>query len=455
MAKFTGTSLNETITPDLVSASVAASPPGSKPSIGVDTVNGNGGNDTINGVGGADTLYGGDGDDTVRHWTWWDNYNDGDVTFTGTASFHGGTGNDTLGSLFDGGGLNFDAMTYRMYGEAGNDVLEATYYYPGSEWTNYGAANDYLYGGTGNDSYTVYESTDVVSEKAGEGYDLVHSWGTDYTLPANVEELRMDYVEWDTGSGFKGIGNALDNVIVGSTSRDSLYGGGGNDTIYGHSAGTYGEGNDFDTIHGGAGNDTIHGGGGNSDTWDEADTLYGDVGDDEIFGFFGDDKIYGGLGNDKLWGQSGYDTLYGGPGNDRVGGGSGFDTLYGQDGDDILSGTWDADRLNGGPGNDIYDYDDVGESPRGLSTRDIILQFEGAGVGAGDRVDLSSIDANAGVSGNQAFVLGGTGAGHVWAVGSGAADSLILADTDGGAADMEILVRGVAAGAWTAGDFIL
>lgn len=227
MATFKGTNLNETVTPDLVSASVAASPPGSKPSIGVDTIYGNGGDDTINGVGGADTLYGGDGNDTVRHRTFWDDYVDGNVTFTGTASFHGGTGNDTLGSFFDGAGLNFDAMTYRMYGGAGDDLLEATYYYPDSQSTNYGAAHDYLYGGTGNDSYTVRESTDVVSEKAGEGYDLVHSWGTDYTLPANVEELRMDYVEWDTGSGFKGIGNALDNVIVGSTSKDSLYGGGG------------------------------------------------------------------------------------------------------------------------------------------------------------------------------------------------------------------------------------
>ena len=329
---------------------------------------------------------------------------------------------------------------------------------------------DRLYGGTGDDTYLVLENKDLVIEKAGEGYDTVTADKTDYTLPANVEKLVMaNYGTYYAEDTFSGTGNELDNVIIGWASgwadggAERLDGGAGNDTIYGSKVDEYWttlDEFDRDIIHGGAGNDTIHGAYGEIDGDDHSvflddDVLYGDAGNDEIFGLYGNDLIYGGTGDDKLWGQSENDTIYGDDGNDRIGGGSGEDHLYGDAGNDVISGTGGRDWLTGGAGNDRFDWDNVTESTPGAANRDVIVDFTGAGKTGGDVIDLSTIDANSGVGGNQAFIFGGTGAGHVRAVASGA-DSLIQADIGGAAGpELEILVSGVAAGHWTAGDFIL
>ena len=45
------------------------------------------------------------------------------------------------------------------------------------------------------------------------------------------------------------------------------------------------------------------------------------------------------------------------------------------------------------------------ESPNN-SSRDIIVDFDGSGNNVGDMIDLSGVDANAGMAGNQAFTLG-------------------------------------------------
>ena len=159
----------------------------------------------------------------------------------------------------------------------------------------------------------------------------------------------------------------------------------------------------------------IYGGGGAKETWDGNDTLYGDDGDDRIYAQFGNDRLTGGAGLDKL---------------------------------------------GGGLGNDIFDYNAVTESKPGAG-RDVVLDFNGVGAAAGDRVDLSSIDANAGVGGNQAFAFKGTGAitgpGQVHVVASGA-DTLIQANTGGTTApELEILVKDATAtpAQWVGGDFIL
>lgn len=79
----------------------------------------------------------------------------------------------------------------------------------------------------------------------------------------------------------------------------------------------------------------------------------------------------------------------------------------------------------------------------------------------GDRIDLSTIDANTSVSGNQAFVFKGTGAftgaGQVHLIASGA-DTLIQANTGGTTApELEVLVHDGSAlpTQWVAGDFFL
>ncbi len=142
------------------------------------------------------------------------------------------------------------------------------------------------------------------------------------------------------------------------------------------------------------------------------------------------------------------------------GGGTGNDWLYGEADADVLSGRDGLDHLTGGAGKDIFDYDATTDSKGAL--RDVILDFAGVGKAVGDRIDLSTIDANATAGGNQAFKFVGTAKftapGQVHVVKSGA-DTLIQANTDANKAtvEMDILVKDGAAlhTQWVAGDFIL
>ncbi|MEM9761573.1 MAG: calcium-binding protein [Pseudomonadota bacterium] len=70
----------------------------------------------------------------------------------------------------------------------------------------------------------------------------------------------------------------------------------------------------------------------------QADTLTGDLLNDEIYGAGGDDVIAGLGGNDKLVGNRGNDLLEGGDGADRLNGGADDDTLAGGAGNDTLNG---------------------------------------------------------------------------------------------------------------------
>lgn len=256
------------------------------------------------------------------------------------------------------------------------------------------------------------------------------------------------------------------DVLVGSIGRtDTLIGGAGNDTIYGKPlTPDYSYLVDADTIRGGDGDDLIYGAGGDTDTWDGNDMLYGDGGNDRIFGSFGDDLMYGGTGNDELGGQAGSDTLYGDAGIDKLGGGSGNDVLYGGTDNDTLSGRDGLDKLYGQGGNDVFDYDAVTESRPGATLRDLIYDF--AGIGGSTRteaIDLSTIDANTGASGNQAFAFKGSagftapGQVRVQAV-SGTTDTLIQANVTGtSGAELEIQVKdgAVLPTAWNGLDFFL
>ncbi len=153
-----------------------------------------------------------------------------------------GTGNE-LGNLIVG-----NAGADSLLGLAGNDTL----------WGRGGT--DTLVGGIGDDVYVVDDLGDRAVEGSGAGLDAVHTSLGAYTLAGNVETL----ISAGTGA-FRGVGNGLANVIVGSEGADVLAGGAGHDTI-----------------HGGAGND----------------------------------KLSGGLGNDRLVAGSGYDTVNGDEGAD-------------------------------------------------------------------------------------------------------------------------------------------
>jgi Ca2+-binding RTX toxin-like protein len=145
------------------------------------------------------------------------------------------------------------------------------------------------------------------------------------------------------------------------------------------------------------------------------------------------------------------DVLEGGDGNDIIGGNLGIDRLIGGLG---------RDTLTGGSQTDVFDFNSVLESTVGAN-RDIITDFQGAGVAGGDLIDLLGIDANTAVAGDQAFAFIGlgafSGAGQVRIVASGA-NTIIVGNVDGNlAADFEIQVNGLnpALTPLLAGDFLL
>ena len=157
----------------------------------------------------------------------------------------------------------------------------------------------------------------------------------------------------------------------------------------------------------GKGNDDVTVGAG-----DFGVTLLGEQGDDLLTGSTNLDYISGGIGNDTINGGGGSDHLFGDAGNDiitgsdnfdDIRGGTGIDTINGQGGSDLIFGGRGQDFLTGGAGFDSFYLKSVADSVRGAG-RDIITDFNPAD----DFINLSLMDARAGVAGNQTFVFIGS-----------------------------------------------
>lgn len=255
------------------------------------------------------------------------------------------------------------------------------------------------------------------------------------------------------------------DLAAGGLGNDTLSGGNGNDSLYGEAGADalYG-GAQHDFLFGGNHHDTLSGANGN-------DHLNGGTGNDEMHGGAGTDLLRAGDGNDTANGNTGQDTIYGGQGDDSLNGGDHADLLYGNAGNDTLEGGTGADTLIGGYGTDTLiggaDGDTfVFNGPLDLGTfgvaPDVIVDF---GTGA-DRIDLSGIDANTLLAGNQAFTFIG-GAAHPGIAGSlrqvnalvgsgpdAAWFTYLYGDTDGdGAGDLSLVLAGHHT--LGAGDFIL
>ncbi len=349
--------------------------------------------DIIAGQGGDDTLSGSQGNDILR----------------------GGLGNDTLN-----GGLGIDTADYS------NAVLDPT-------------------GPTG----PVF----TIGATAGVTVNLFNT-GSQNTGGAGVDRLVSIENVFGTNCNDTITGNGTDNALSGLAGNDTLIGNGGNDTLNG------GSGNDL--LNGGTGNDTAsyrtatagvtvdldvmgaqNTGGAGLDTLVNIENLIGSNFNDTLTGAFTDNNtIRGGAGNDRLIadhstnftlnGDTGNDELFAGPGSGTLDGGAGNDTLYAGDGSFTLNGGAGNDTLtidiflggdstlNGGAGADTlehldppftggivtFDYNAVGDSPAGAG-KDTIINFIGVNGFEdnenGDRIDLTTIDANALVTGNQAF----------------------------------------------------
>jgi Ca2+-binding RTX toxin-like protein len=113
-------------------------------------------------------------------------------------------------------------------------------------------------------------------------------------------------------------------------------------------------------------------------------------GNDDIRMSSANDRVRGYAGDDAISGSAGNDVLQGDGGNDRIAGGSGSD---------VITGGAGKDSLTGNIGRDVFDFNAATESGLNATTRDVIVDF----TRGQDRIDLSSIDANTALAGDQAF----------------------------------------------------
>jgi Ca2+-binding RTX toxin-like protein len=180
-----------------------------------------------------------------------------------------------------------------------------------------GPGDDTMTGGPGSDLYYVDSIADRVIETDSSlgsgGTDSVYSRLPAYTLPANVENLRL----LSTGAA-NAAGNGRSNILFAGAGDNVLDGGAGSDTlsyIYAQSGVTVSLADPTSQATGGSGSDRLIG---IENLTGSAfnDSLTGNGVDNVLRGKGGNDRLAGGGGNDLLDGGAGVDTLLGGGGND-------------------------------------------------------------------------------------------------------------------------------------------
>jgi Ca2+-binding RTX toxin-like protein len=134
--------------------------------------------------------------------------------------------------------------------------------------------------------------------------------------------------------------------------------------------------------------------------------------------------------------------LKGGGGNDTLIGGAGNDTLEGGEGNDILIGGAGADILFGGNGADNFVFKSVADSRPGME--DTIVDLKFPDVSQQSHIDLSAIDANTHVAGDQAFTyIAGAAFNHT-AGELRFSDHLLQGDVNGdGTADFQVRINDI------------
>lgn len=379
---------------------------------GSDVIYGGAGNDGISGRAGNDLLFGEDGDDYLQG-------DDDDDVIDGGAGFdragffrapHGVTVSLLLQGAAQNTGFGLDTLIgiEHVSGSVYDDILIGD---EGDNWL-WGSlgGNDTLDGNGGNDLLMVNFGHHQVNGGSGTDTLSFHTLGFEVVSPATggvTVSLALQGTSQDTGQG-----------SVSLTSIENL------------------SGSDFD------------------------DYFIGDDGANVLAGKGGNDRLEGGGGNDVLLGDGTIWTLtLGQTVSGQIhtyerGFGEGNDILLGGAGDDLLIGGAGADTLTGGDGNDIFAYRSLSDSS--LDRSDLITDMDRKD----DRIDLSAIDANAQVEGDQAFRIvkdGFTGnAGELFVQYDKATKlSKILMDVDGDAiADMCIYVDAKWAPPWDSAIFL-
>jgi Ca2+-binding RTX toxin-like protein len=367
-----------------------------------DVLKGMAGSDTLDAYyGKGDKLYGGDGDDRLI------------LSFARAAKMYGGAGDDTY---MIRSWTTDAANSIVEYSNSGDDTLELRY-------TNVDLTRANLY---------AIENVTLSNDGAGtarvitgnglSNTILTHVGNDTVTGGAGADEIR-------TAGGIDWLEGGLDNdTLDGGGDADRLYGGTGNDSLLA------GSGDDW--FYGGDGDDVMNAAMG-------VDFAYGEAGNDSIMGFAGDDFLYGGAGNDTVSGDGENDRVWGGAGNDKIYGGAGNDQLHGDAG---------VDLLYGGAGADRFIFHSLTDAP--MTGLDRVMDF----VKDSDKIDLSAMDADGTLSGNQAFHFNAirpffASAGDL-NVSTNLLGTLVEGDVNGdGLSDFRILVVGNYALA--ASDFIL
>ena len=148
------------------------------------------------------------------------------------------------------------------------------------------------------------------------------------------------------------------------------------------------------------------------------------------------------LNFENLTGSAYHDTLTGNALANTLTGGAGNDTLTGGAGNDLLIGGAGLDKLYGGTGADKFDFNALSEMGLGAALRDVIGDFK---TSEGDKIDLSTLDANLATAANDAFSFIGSSAFSSNATGQVRfAGGILYGSTDADtAAEFEIQLLGV------------
>ncbi|MFZ2725907.1 MAG: hypothetical protein WAX77_06655, partial [Methylococcaceae bacterium] len=247
-----------------------------------------------------------------------------------------------------------------LSGLAGNDLLTGNY---GSDTLNGGIGNDTLIGGWGYDSLTGGNGNDVF--KFNSINELMNKHINDFTVGDSIDLSAIAGLSFaGIGKGFSGIANeisATNNSLAIDTNGDKI----ANYDLYLY-----------------ANNSVIE------------ETATGS----HIFHFALNKNLTGTTNNDTLTGTNGNDTLSGLAGDDVLVGNYGTDSLNGGDGNDTLMANLGNDTLTGGAGNDVFKFNSVDEITGQAYNAERITDFS-----TGDKIDLSAIDANVNMAGNQTF----------------------------------------------------
>lgn len=135
-----------------------------------------------------------------------------------------------------------------------------------------------------------------------------------------------------------------------------------------------------------------------------ADSLVGGAAADLINAGGGSDVVYGVTGNDSIDGGAGKDLIFGGSGDDRLLGATGDDLVFGGTGDDVIVGGDGNDLLSGDVGRDQIDGGNDADILSGGADNDTISGGSGDDTLAGD----FGAGGASGISGDD-LLFGGAG----------------------------------------------